>query len=81
MNCLCGTPRARIGGTLGPMSRSLGMQTGQRWLPAPTLADRHVHLARADGRGLCGAEVMWARDGHPSTERPRCPECTEAAQP
>lgn len=57
------------------------MQIGRRWLPAPTLTDRHVHLASTDGRGLCGAEVMWARDGHPSTLRTRCPQCGEEAQP
>jgi hypothetical protein len=48
----------------------------RRWLPAPTLRDRELHLA-TDGneRGLCGQQVMWVRPGHETTQRPHCADC------
>ncbi|RCW46942.1 hypothetical protein DFQ14_101282 [Halopolyspora algeriensis] len=50
-----------------------------RWLPAPHLRDRTVHLAEdRNGPGLCGQPVMWAKPGHPCTQRPCCPDCLEA---
>lgn len=52
-----------------------------RWLPGTNLRDRHTHLARSprDSAGVCGFPVMWAREGHPSSTRPRCPECRSAS--
>lgn len=48
-----------------------------RWLPGTTLRDRFTHLVLKAGHttGVCGDPVMWARVGHPTTERPGCPDC------
>ena len=51
-----------------------------RWLPAPHLLDHETHLApESAGTALCGAGVMYADPGHPTTQRPRCPECRRIA--
>ena len=47
-----------------------------RWLPAPHLLDHETHLApESADKALCGAAVMYVDPGHPSTKRPRCPDC------
>lgn len=53
-----------------------GAEVWPRWLPSPGLRSRETHhVARPGGTGACGAVVMWATVGHPTTTRPRCWVC------
>lgn len=55
-------------------------ETWPRWLPGTHLRDLYTHLAESGtGPAACGQPVMWARPGHPTTERRRCPDCLQAA--
>ncbi|MDR7302339.1 hypothetical protein [Haloactinomyces albus] len=59
--------------TSGPELRP---EVWPRWLPGTTLRDRDAHWASDwKVRAACGAEVLWAEPGHPSTRRRRCPDC------
>lgn len=53
-----------------------------RWLPAPNLRDPYTHYTfKGEERSICGAEIMWAKVGHPTTERPQCPRCQRVVEP
>ncbi|MBB5158719.1 hypothetical protein BJ970_006318 [Saccharopolyspora phatthalungensis] len=53
-----------------------------RWLPGPSLRDTETHLVaqQRNSYGACGGLVMWAEPGHPTTMRPRCPDCLAKAK-
>lgn len=56
-------------------------ETWPRWLPGVSLRDRETHYVLRRGEpGLCGASVMWAEPGHPTTTRPRCTECQKRSR-
>ncbi|MEV0700165.1 hypothetical protein AB0I53_19965 [Saccharopolyspora sp. NPDC050389] len=53
-----------------------------RWLPGTSLRDLETHVVtqHRDTHGACGAPVMWAEPGHPTTFRNRCPDCLAKAK-
>jgi hypothetical protein len=56
-------------------------ETWPRWLPGTTLRDPETHYVLCRGEsGLCGQETMWAEPGHPTTKRPRCPDCVRLSR-
>lgn len=71
----------RIGGTVTQGTSRKSQETWPRWLPAPNLRDNELHwtVRRGDETGACGAPVMWAEPGHPTTRRRRCRRCRAAA--
>ncbi|MEU5846670.1 MmyB family transcriptional regulator [Saccharopolyspora shandongensis] len=57
------------------------LEVWPRWLPSPGLRVLDTHLVlRPGASGECGAEVMWAAVGHPTTTRPRCAVCARIAE-
>lgn len=60
----------------------LVLEVWPRWLPSPGLRALDTHFVLwPGGAGECGAEVMWADVGHPTTARPRCSVCLQIAEP